>query len=144
MPEKREPTMWGVNDAERLEHEDRDEAIYDYLDANYVRAGDPATVTLQGYVRCEVNSQELADQALETLLEDLDEQYADPEGEDTKATDAMKAAAKVFVDAVLSEYEVYTCELVFSEEVDVSAWIQEHQPGWLEKSTPPVGQGLPQ
>jgi len=47
---------------------------------------------------------------LAKVLEDLDEEYADPAGDTTKATDAMLAAERVFLAAVIAEYKVWQHE----------------------------------
>jgi hypothetical protein len=52
----------------------------------------------------------VAASAIEHALENLDEEYADPDGEYTKATDGMKAAALAFGRAVVAEYVSWTCE----------------------------------
>ncbi len=47
---------------------------------------------------------------LERLLEDLDEDYADPDGDSTTPTDTMREAARAFVGVVAKEYKVWSCE----------------------------------
>ena len=56
------------------------------------------------------NRVRFAENYLERILEDLDEEYGDPEGDTTEPTDAMKRAALAFVDAVFREYEPWNCE----------------------------------
>jgi hypothetical protein len=52
----------------------------------------------------------LAEGYLERILEDLDEEFGDPEGDSTKPTDGMNRAALAFVDSVLKEYTPYNYE----------------------------------
>lgn len=65
-----------------------------------------------------------AENYLERILEDLDEEYGDPEGDATRPSDAMKRAALAFVDSVFKEYEPWNCErtkdfvLITREEAD--------------------------
>jgi hypothetical protein len=40
----------------------------------------------------------------------LDEEYSDPDGDYTKPTERMKVVARVFVDAVLNDYQAWACE----------------------------------
>jgi hypothetical protein len=47
---------------------------------------------------------------LERILDDLNEEFGDPDGDGTKPTDAMKRAALSFVDVVFKEFEPWACE----------------------------------
>jgi len=58
----------------------------------------------------EAEAQRIASDALERTLERLDEEYGDPDGDTTDATDAMKEAALVFGRAVVAEYVPWQCE----------------------------------
>jgi hypothetical protein len=49
----------------------------------------------------------------------------------------MKEAAKVFLTAVLDEYVGWACEIVKWETVDVTAWVKENRPDWLEQDKKP-------
>jgi hypothetical protein len=62
------------------------------------------------------------------MLEDLDEEFGDPDGDSsgTQPTEAMKAAEKIFVEAVLAEYTNHWCEDVYHEEVNVAEWVKAH------------------
>lgn len=44
------------------------------------------------------------------VLDMLDEEYCDPDGDNTDPTPGMKAAAETFVQAILSEYVPWRCE----------------------------------
>lgn len=72
---------------------------------------------------------------LEQLLETLDEEYGNPEGCDwTQPTESMVAAEKVFVEAVLSEYQVWACERSGTKhKIHGLEWVREHCPDWLAK-----------
>ncbi len=52
----------------------------------------------------------LADRTLDRLLEDLDEEYGDHDGDPTEPSDAMKRAALAFADSILKEYTPFMCE----------------------------------
>lgn len=56
---------------------------------------------------------------LADLIERLDEEYGDPE-EGATITDAMKQAELVFINAVLAEYEVWSCDQITQRTVRVS------------------------
>lgn len=121
---------WDSEGEERLTHTDRDDAIECILND----AGDlPEKIDICGYARMVPNGELLAHHALEHLLEDLDEEYGDPEGGYVSGTDKMKEAAKVFTTTVLDEYVSWACEIVKRETVDVTAWVKENRPDWLEQ-----------
>lgn len=52
----------------------------------------------------------IAEDLLDRLLERLDEENSDPDGDNTEPTAPMKDAAKTFVEAVVSGYFVWACE----------------------------------
>ena len=97
-----EELWYGVKGQERI-----CETIDDLLDG--FPEGTPVEVHV--FRKCKVNRVEtIAFAVLDRLLEDLDDDYGDPDGDLTEPTDGMKWAAKVFIDAVLKEYVVWTCE----------------------------------
>lgn len=64
-----------------------------------------------GYRRMKVGdwTKRLAGQALETVLDLLDDEYG-PDGDSTEPTPKMKAAAETFVRAVVDQYVPWMCE----------------------------------
>jgi hypothetical protein len=90
----------------------------------------PETVTVYGFARLEAGpdyADGVARRALETVMEALDEDFGDPD-EATEPTDAMRAAARQFVDAVISEYAVWRCDEVTS----VTVRVADHVPAdWM-------------
>ena len=121
---------WSVTEDERLTHTDRDDAILLYLDT-YDVAHLPATITVTGYARMNVSVR--ADLALERVLEVMDEEYGDPDGDGNEPTPAMIAAAETFARAIEAEYVPWWCVPVHSETVDVLEWVREHEPQWLDE-----------
>ena len=65
---------------------------------------------------------------IERLIEHLDEEHGDPD-ESTLITPTMRAAAQLFVDTVLAEYLVWSCEEVIDGEwpkdIDLATWQKE-------------------
>lgn len=129
------PVYWAVGDEERLTATTLNDAVEQYLDAI---APDPLplddTITVVGYVRMTVTAD--PDRYLATLLEDLDEEYGDPEGSDeTKITDGMRGAAALFVASVIKEYDNWACEPLDGSEVEVQVreWVTANAPEWLEE-----------
>lgn len=47
---------------------------------------------------------------LENLLEDLDEEYSDPDGDYTVPSEEMKKASLAFAKVMVKEYHVWMCE----------------------------------
>jgi hypothetical protein len=52
----------------------------------------------------------IAEHAIERALDNLDEEYGDPDGDPTEPTEAMKAAALAFGRAVVADYVPFMCE----------------------------------
>jgi hypothetical protein len=113
-------TYWGINEPETMHATSPDEAIADYLaECDEL----PATILLCGYVRMKVGGID-TERVLESVLETLDEEYGNPDGDVPEApTDAMIAAAKAFEAVVLAEYKPWACEAVYHEDVHVAAWM---------------------
>ena len=120
---------WDSEGEERLTHTDIDEALQYILDGIDPL---PEKIEICGYAHIVPNIESLATHALNSLLEGLDEDYGDPDGGYTEASIAMKEAAKEFLTAVLDEYDVWACDLVKRETVDVTTWVKENCPEWLE------------
>lgn len=127
-----------------LFHQSADAAIEEYL--NKIREkvrtrgyGDwldelPECLTIRFYAPMEPNVDDFADRVLTHLLEAVDEQYGDPDGnEENEPTDDMEAAAKVFVKAVLKECHIWACEEIGSDNIDPLEWISKNRPLWMPK-----------
>ena len=136
MSDTREIEYWSVGEQERLSHETIDEAVEWFLDGvgggtEGLRPFLASTIEVIGYARMEPGIEFLKSALLERALEALDEEYAGPDGDYSEATEAMKAAEEVFIQAILAEYTPWTCEQVCTRKVNVEEWVKEHQPGWL-------------
>jgi hypothetical protein len=116
--------FWGAEDQERLTHDDMDEAIEEMLDGAEPM---PETITICRYTPMKV----VMPDALEWVLETLDDEYGDPDDDYTTPTDVMKEAAQKFLDVIEREYHTWACDMVEKREVDVAAWVKEHRPNWL-------------
>lgn len=125
-------TLWGQDGDELLIHYSADEAIEDIIDGRHPDPIDSiGKITVYEYEPRDVNGRYFY--PLEWMLEILDEEYGDPNDCGTEPTEKMKAAEKVFVDAVLSEYLPWTCEQS-GKAVTVNAldWVRENRPDWLK------------
>ena len=136
MSDENEIVFWDHRDAERLQFDQPDDAILRMLED----AGDwlPDEVEIVGYRRMPVNAVGLAENVLEYVLEQLDEEFADLEyGSPTKATLAMRAACNTFMLVVQGEYTGFQCEPVNNtrDTVNVEAWVKENT-DWCVARTP--------
>ncbi len=123
MPD-REVVLFSAGDGEREQLIARsvEEAVREWADERLDEEL-PDTVTVYGYARMQVPLDPAC--LLERVLEHLDEEHG---GEDeTEPTDGMKAAAQVFVDAVMKEYTPWACEQVTTQEVRVSPYVDREQ-----------------
>ena len=130
--------FWTCRDSEQLRCETVDEAVEEHLEmVLYDRDPSdwPETVTARGFKRGVVTYD--GETVLERMLEHLDEEYSDPDGDDTKPTEGMKRAADAFVSAVLAEYTPWACEECETVTVNVKEWVTEHMPEWLTAEVQP-------
>jgi hypothetical protein len=124
----RKPVCWGIGDDCERPLDDREHVItVDLEDCDPL----PETITVIGFARTVVEPSDCPS-VLANLLESLDAEYGDPDGDYTNATAEMLAAEEVFIKAVLAEYHVAIVEPVTSEEINVQTWVKEHAPHWLE------------
>jgi len=125
-------------DAERLQADTPDEAIEEFLDC--VDQEDwPENLMAVGYAPMSVSHHEPNPvRVLDDVLERLDEDYADPDGDPTEPTEIMIAAAKAFCAEVRAHYVPFACQSTGEKvEVNVQAWVREHRPDWLQQKTNP-------
>ena len=142
---KRTIEFWECNPfAEQYHYTTQEDAIEGYLDGvrleKFLVEHDmqkehwPETLECKGYARKEADFDGvlLRGNVLEILLEHLDcnEDLGSPD-ESTKATKKMIEAERVFIKAVLDEYEVWACEPVETVTVNVKEWVEKNRPNWL-------------
>mgnify|MGYP001602610146 CR=1 FL=1 len=118
-------SLWGIDGEERLTDEDIDDRIDRIVDDMHpdLPSGE---VEIIGFAKTRVDAGSLADDVLYRTLSCLDEEYGDPDGDETDRTPAMKEAAAVFVAAILAEYTTWTCESVIHVTVDLAKWAAQH------------------
>jgi hypothetical protein len=151
---KREPKFWTCRrDEERLSADCVEDAMDEWVDHLFPDPL-PETVTVYGFAPMELPSVEkLAGRAVDYLLELLDEEYGDPEGDPGEPTAKIKAAAEAFATILRAEYRAYTCEEVTSETVKVADYVdladyaknvEEHEARWKHRATPPAQPSVPE
>ena len=126
----REIELWGFEGDENLVYTGDDDAIEGFLDGlgeDYL----PATIELQGYARMVPTVSEFRSSCVEHLMERLDEEYGDPNGECDKISNKMFTLEKIFIQGILDLYQVWSCECVHKETIDVETWVKNNAPGWL-------------
>ena len=105
---------YGTQDQERLDSEPEDTIINLMDDLTYDDLSNfNFPIKVYGFEPQKPfkNIERYASNILENILEDLDENYADPDNYETKPTPSMKKAALDFVGILSEEYQVFACEL---------------------------------
>lgn len=117
----REVKFWTCYpDAEHISHHSVKDAVETWADNQHPDPL-PEMVMVHGYAPLELPSAaSLARDALDRILESLDEEYADPDDSTTKPTAAMRAAALQFAETIRAEYDSWMCEEVTHETVRVA------------------------
>jgi hypothetical protein len=127
MSEKREAAYWGAENQEQLSLEDVDEAIEEILGDAGKPDLLPAKIKIYGYAPMELEIPDI----LDDILEGLDEELGDPDGNPTEPTPVMIFAANTLRDAIEQEYHVWACEMIETREIDVAEWVGAHRADWL-------------
>jgi hypothetical protein len=109
-----------------------EEVVEEVIDVACVKAGEtfdeiadrlPWPMIILKYKPRDIGGAEMAkrigDYAIELALENLDEEYGDPDGSYTGPTDSMKEAASKFGKAIVADYKPWMCEPT-GEEVKVT------------------------
>lgn len=91
----------------------------------------PEKIVLCGFARMEITPT-IVPHPLEDLLDQLDDEYGNPNGDPTEPTEAMEKAEKRFLKAIYREYLPWACEEVVRKEIDVKKWIAENRPDLAE------------
>ena len=111
---RRRPTkddvFYSHPDSERLLHWTVFDAVEEYVDDCDCRADVPLLVPMAEYSRMSVGTIEFYE-PLERLIESLEEEYGDWDGERDVVTPRMKEAEKAFLQVVLDEYVPYPCDI---------------------------------
>jgi hypothetical protein len=126
--------------AEVLHHDTPDEAVEYHLDGvDPILDADLLTTPLRIYAfkRAKVSASDVENLpgiVLNDLMQWLDDnEYGDPE-DGSEPTPKMELAARVFIDTIVREFKVWSCECIGYTEVDVAEWIAKNRPDWLVKT----------
>ena len=122
------------------ESEERVEAEYHLCIETYLEGLNPKemprTISIAAWKRAVISFRGM--DLLQTIIEDLDCDYGDPDGEWLQSDEAIKAMSKAeedFHKAIRENYEPYRCDPIPGgiDIVDVKIWIRENRPRWLEE-----------
>lgn len=119
---------WDGLDSECMNHEDMDNAIEEVLDDMEPL---PETIEVTAFRRERIGRHWCGMKILDYILESLDEQFGDPDGERMTPTPAMFAAADALWATIEADFVPWACEAVETFEVDVQKWVREVRPDWL-------------
>jgi hypothetical protein len=129
---------WGPKGQTRLVGETLNDAVFEFIEAETCGEPDSITIgqipptTFVEWAQLQPSPEHQAENALENLLINLDEEYGDPDDHWTEPTENMKKAALTFAKEVLKEYVPWACEPTGKEVViDVLAWSKENRPEWV-------------
>ncbi len=107
----KKPEYYAAGEREILTADCIEDALVEYIEQ--VDPDAPISpVAIHGYARMQIDPESpLFMQALEGVLERLDDEYANPESDEyIQPTQAMKDALKVFASVIIKEYPVWMCE----------------------------------
>ena len=125
--------MYGATGQERMTAVTVDEAageIIDQLDLLQCSS----TVTVVKHRRKQLGPGDFQDNGpLSRFLEQLDEEYGDPDGSPWDPSPAMLAAEREFLAKVLREYRPFKLDPVQEIEVGVFQWVDENAKRWLHE-----------
>ena len=110
--------FYGVEEQERLDADPHDTFVNELSNMDEAEIASCEMIIVYEWRRIQL-SEEVAKMYAKSILEDLlnslDEEYADPDGDYTEETENMKASSEKFVKDVLKEYKPWICERTGNE-----------------------------
>lgn len=129
--------FYDASDAEELSSGSLEEEVSNHLegwDTDFW----PETVEVRVLSRMDpaMNAHRYALSLLETLLDDIEEDFGDPGGYHEALSAEKKAECLAImenaVERVCANHQVYMCDRVGLIEVDVLEYVRQEEPGWLD------------
>ena len=103
-----------MSDAYGLRYQERLDSTADEAVRRAMNNGEcnkfPIEIVEFKYKKIAKDAKEYADYILSNILEDLDRDYGDPDGEYSRPTERMKSAALEFAKALMDDYRVWERE----------------------------------
>jgi len=109
---KADKIYYAIGDPEHMVATDIDGAIEEWLeDVAILEEAVAADVVIKRYKPIQLTpDHNIFNRAFEDLMQTLDEEFGDPEGDGIKITDGMKQAMNTFAEVIITEYPVWACE----------------------------------
>lgn len=101
---------YGTKNQERLDNDPEDSVnrYFDYMNIEDIKLY-PYPFVVYSFTPAKVNIDE--DRILDYVLEGLDEEYSDPDGDYANKTEEMKTATSKFAQSMKQEYTPWLCSL---------------------------------
>ena len=127
---KPDDILYGLEDQEILDASIHD-VVEQFIDGAYPEF--PHTVEVLEYEKFEdIDAESWGEGILETLLEQLDDNYAHPDFGQNGPTERMERAATEFVEKVLEDYQVSLYKPSGTKHIiNCRAWCRQNAPDWL-------------
>lgn len=137
--------FWEIDgfDDEVLIHDDPEDAIQDYFDdlSDYDLSEIPDELVVVGYAPMKITEIMIGD-PLNRILEDLDSEYGDPNGNHMEPSERLLALEREFVKAIIEEYVPWACERTGEKVViNMREWVLKNHPEYFEKCFGPKNTG---
>lgn len=133
MSDERSVVFWDAKDSEILYFTTLDDAVEAALD-DMDPCDRPDELVVRGMARMQASfGATKAEDLCVELIEDLDTELGNPDGDTPRPTEKMIAAAEALLKTILNEYEPWACEEVCSETINVKEWIQKNRPDWIKE-----------
>jgi len=109
---KADKIYYAIGDTNSITATNINEAIEQWLeDVAFCEEAASEDVVIKRYKQMQITPDHyIFDRTLEDLMQTLDEEFGDSEGDNTKITNGMKQAVNTFAEAIISEYPVCACE----------------------------------
>lgn len=120
--------FWDVEDTEQVSYTTKDEAIEAILDEDMDIDG---VIEICGFKRREIDTEDYCEYFCEYILDKLDDEYGGEEG--TEITKEMIEITKEYLEKIKSVYDVWQCEIVYRDKINVKDWIIKNKPHWLKE-----------
>jgi hypothetical protein len=135
MSDKKQAVYWTCREVERLQIQDPDEAVEEFLDITDP-AEWPRTLKVEGFAPEDPPD---AEGLANSICEDLDNSMcdlADPDGDiNDVISDKVRAAALVFAKVFVEDFTPWRCEVVDELTVDVATWVTANRDNWIAESS---------
>jgi len=109
---KTDQIYYAIGEPEHLVAIDIDGALEEWLaDVAFREEAASEDVVIKRYKPMQLTpDHNIFNRTLEDLMQTLDEEFGDPEGDAPEITNGMEQAMRTFAEAIIAEYPVWACE----------------------------------